>query len=372
MITFINPTKTINTNESDLKAYLAKYSFAGNGDIFEQSKHLFANNSCPNIEEFWQQFVVPLTNRMESNSSRSGVRFRDGLDPLLEYICSANYSLFVHLVSASDASADWNPLSLDTVFTRLASACDVFEALSIKFHILISECSGVPSKVVEGMSIDEFVEAAKEFWHDKYPTLKKYYVDIGSKVPQLFIPTGESILKEFFAKAPSRKEYIRTAQLIRSFRNAIVHDVRVGTLKGDANWPLAPKPEKVSDYRQWSQVERVAGNSDLIGKDFCDVRELCNEYITRLTNAINNLYEYIVKRFKEEFYSSERSALRDVFGIHFSFDGAALWAVGGAFTEMEESSSFQTQIPPITPVTVTPTTNISGVYEIRPGNAFDK
>ena len=64
------------------------------------------------------------------------IGFGEGIDPTLQYICGANYSLYVHLTFAKVILTKWDDTSLDAVYTRLASAFDLFEALVIKFDLL--------------------------------------------------------------------------------------------------------------------------------------------------------------------------------------------------------------------------------------------
>lgn len=336
------PLEPITIEKTKMREALQKFLFEKDGDKFERTHYLEANTHFPNIERFWQNFVIPLTNRFSIAPGSSRIRFREGIDPILQYISGANYSLFVHLVSARSAFANWSDLSLDTVYTRLASSCDVFEALAIKCHILICECSSMKSHSVEELTKEEFLSKAESYYDENYSKLKEYYLSIGKKVPPINIPTKTSILDEFLAASPDRKIYHTTAGHIRSFRNAIVHDVRVGSLIENEKM-LVPKPQSLHKYRNWFEVEHASGNPEVVARDFCEAKELCDNHITDLTKAINGLYGFILGRFIEEFYSTERAKLRDIFGIRFGENESPSTNLTPPAAMTELSHSFETK-----------------------------
>jgi hypothetical protein len=311
------PTQALTFSEADFRDLLNHNSFATNGDKREQAYHESVTKDFPKIEEFWQQFVVPLTNRIDSNSGNVSIGFRDGVDPRLQYISGANYSLFVHLAMARDIAQNWTDASLDAVYARLASAFDVFEGLVIKIHFLLLECRGEKSMLVQELSREDFLKHAEEYYLKDYSKLHEHYISVGKKGNPINIPTGKSVFGEFFKGHPKRSEYSTISGGIRALRNAIVHDVRVGMVATDAGEFLIPKPSKVQDYRQWSKVEAVARDEAKIASDFCEVKTQCHESVENAMRVINQLYEFIVDQFADEFYSEGRSTLREYFGIQF-------------------------------------------------------
>jgi hypothetical protein len=311
------PTQTLRFSEAEFRDLLNSNSFATNGDPREGAYHASVTKDFPKIEEFWQHFVVPLTNRIVSNRGQASIGFRDGVDARLQYISGANYSLFVHLAMARDIAKNWTDASLDAVYARLASAFDVFEGLVIQIHFLLSECRGEKSMLVEELSLNDFLRLAEQYYNKEYPKLHEYYVSVGKNVKPIRIPTGKSVFDEFFKGHPERSEYLTISGGIRALRNAIVHDVRVGMVATSAGEFLIPKPSKVQDYRQWSKVEAVARDAAKIASDFCEVKTQCHESVENAMRVINQLYEFIVDQFADEFYSEERSTLREYFGIQF-------------------------------------------------------
>lgn len=357
--TMNTPAQTLTFSEAEFRTWLESLSFANHGDKPEQDHHALLKDEFPRNELFWRSFVVPLTKRLSNDHAGPRIHFRDGVDPLLQNICGANYSLFVHLAFAKRILEDWNDTSLDAIYTRLASAFDVFEGVVIKFHVLLCECAGGKSPLLDELSRDAFLKLAGEFYDEHYPTLRQHYLTIGKKPPAIEVPTRPSLLNEFFKGHPRRAEYHTTSGQIRAFRNAIVHDVRVGMLTTEDGSTLVPKPSCVWKYRQWHQVQHAATDSSLVAKDFCEVKTQCQTDVCRSIEIINALYEVIVDRFKSEFFSAAPSRLRDYFGVTFAECGSAPPPARSRDVPIERSESFAAPRKQGNGVV---DTNISGVF----------
>ena len=296
---------------------------------------------------------------MDPKNTDTNIHFREGVDARLQYICGANYSLFVHLALANEIIKNWNDTSLDAVYARLASAFDVFEVLVIQFHFLICECRAIKSELVDGLSQEAFLKLAEEYYKSEYAKLRQFYISVGKKVPPISIPTKAALFGEFFKGHGSLKTYLTMSGQLRALRNAIVHDVRVGMLLNEAGELLIPKPSVVSNYRQWSKVQEVAGDAARMARDFCEVKTQCKSDILRAMQVINELYGFILEQFQEEFYSKDRSTLRDVFGIQFQDKPSAPLIIAEQI-EAHDSSSFKIYNPSNNPIP------LSGVYTPPP------
>lgn len=339
-----NPNKTLIFKEDDFRGWLGKNSFAHSGDFYEQKYHGLVLDEFPRNEEFWRFFVVPLTNRMDSKNTDPAIHFREGVDDRLQYICGANYSLFVHLAMAKKNSDEWDDASLDAVYTRLGSAFDVFEALAIQLHFLFCECRGIKSALIEELKLPDFLKYAEAYYNKHYSNLHQFYVTIGKNVPPIKIPTRDSVLEEFFTGCEGLKNYLNISREIRTFRNAIVHDVRLGMLKNKKGEFMIPKSSKVTDYRSWAKVLAVAGDEGKISRDFSEVKDQCKSEILRTMQILNVLHGFILNQFQEEFYSQERSAIREVFGIKFQ-SGASELPVVLREPQSYRSASYETSFP---------------------------
>jgi len=312
------PTDIKTFREGEFRRFVISKSFKMDGDSEEKKHWQLLQSDLPNNQEFWKSFVVPLTNRIDESAKNSSIRFREGVDPLLQYISGANYSIFVHFAFARVIMSNWNEMSLDAVYTKLASAFDVFEALAIKFHLLLCECRGSKSPLLSELSKDVFLKIASDYYDNKYHTLYDFYSKIGKKPPPIHLPSVTEIFDEFFHSVSARKDYRTVSGQIRAFRNAIVHDVRIGMLFHTDKSLLVPKTSEISKYRHWSNVETAGKDAAIIGKDFHEVREQCKKDIDRSVRVVNELYKFILEQFISEFYNTGRSKLRQWFGVHFT------------------------------------------------------
>lgn len=322
MDTMNPPAKRETRVRQEFRSWLKGVSFTNSGDRLERRYfHLLAD--FPRLEAFWRFFVVPLTERLKG---RQSIGFRNGVDPALRYICAANYSLYVHLVFAKIILTKWDETSLEAVYGRLASAFDVFEMLIIRFHLLMCECKKMKSPLLNELSEEGFLDLAKVFYHKNYESLFQLYLSVGKKPPSINIPSKGDIVNEYFKGNIYRSSHKTiSTQEIRQFRNVIVHDVRIGGFQiGDS--VLVPKSSVIQKYRQWSDIAKVAGDADVIERDFCEAKTQCAYEVDRTVNVLNALYEQILKDFEEEFYTPQRSTLRDLFGIEFKENACAVMA----------------------------------------------
>ena len=77
----------------DLTEGIMDYSLEKDGDKYEVRYWPILKNDFGNYEAFWAKFIVPMTMRTEGH----GIGLKNGIDPLLESIAMAHYSVFYHL-----------------------------------------------------------------------------------------------------------------------------------------------------------------------------------------------------------------------------------------------------------------------------------
>ena len=333
------PAQRETLNKDRFRDWLRTISFASSGDDLERRAfHLLSD--FPRLEEFWRVFVVPLTGRLKGIED---IECRSGVDPNLQSICAANYTLFVHLIAAKTTLTNWGETSLYTVYTRLGSAFDVFESLVVKFHLLLCECRGLKSPLLSELSEEAFVQRAKEYFQKKYHRLLELY-QIKGKAPMMNAPIDGDIFAEYFGDNSTGTTYGTISRQVREFRNVIVHDIHVGgiSVRGQT---LVPKTDKILKYRRWSDIQKVWGKEDIVAKDFCEVKTQCGNEIARTADVLNALYEKLLKDFNEEFYNPKHSGLRDLFGIEFKEDSIDVSISRERAIAARSSSSADTSIP---------------------------
>ena len=302
-----------------LEQLLNQATFRYYGDILERKYGHYLSRRFPRCEEFWRAFVVPLTKRIEVPGGKLGtdIYFREGVDARLKYIASAHYSMFVHLAYAHRHAARPRASSVEDAYTHLVSACDLAETVVENWHLVRLLCQGKPSKVLQQHSRQDFERLAGEWYDENYADLYEFYLSKGKSMP-IRIPGGDNLLQEYFGDVPVRKSYATLSNQIRTFRNIVVHNVKVGTLVTEEGTEYIPKISKISEYRTWEAIENVKDDEAIIERDFEEKKAHIKGSIQGLEARLNDLWEIVIRDFLEEFYSPERNQLREMFAINLS------------------------------------------------------
>lgn len=305
------------------RKFLNGISWQSNGDGYEKDYGHYISKKFPNCERFWQQFVVPLTERMSGypKGSISNIRFRQDIGPMLEDIAMIHYSGFLNLVYAHNHLENWMLSSLENIYTHLGSVCDLAETFLEKVYLLLLTCRGEQSHILQHLSRDEFLQMASDWYDEGYSTLYEHYLSKG-KSPPLRLPSRKNLLKEFLEnflkQGELRKRYARHSQTIRQFRNIVVHDVQVGKIiipiRGTPT-PLIPKPKEISHYKSWRDIFAVLNDRDRIMQDFVPIPQQIREDLETLEEILNQIWEFTISEIANEFYSPERESLREMYKI---------------------------------------------------------
>jgi hypothetical protein len=345
-------------NPATLPKYLQLASYKMHGDHYEQEFGHFLSGNFPNCESFWKIFVVPFTKRIEGypNQIAQSIDIRQNIDPRIEDIANAHYSMFLNLIFAHLHLENRKLSSLENIYTHLGSTCDLAETTIEKWYFLILNCQGKETKTLQKMSREDFLEKAGKWFDEKYPNLYNYYLSRG-KIPPFDLISRSDILVEYLEKkTASRKDYATHSQNIRHFRNVIVHDVKVGRIiNGIHEETLIPKPQVITKYRSWRNVLAVVNDKEIIEKDFAEQYKQAKEDLVLLEQILNNIWYILIKDFEEEFYSKERDTLRRMYDIEFSSDGPIILNIKG------NSPDISSKYPPP-----------SGTYTGEPSNIDDR
>jgi hypothetical protein len=313
----------MNVDPDKLKKLISDASFESHGDRHEKSFGYFFSDSFPRCERFWQLFVVPLTRRMEGypGDLSSDIRFRPEIAPQVQAIAAAHYSMFAHLVFAHIHLEKKMISALEDIYIHLASTCDLADAVAEKWYLLLARCREEEVYTLQKQSREEFLAHMGKWYDKEYPRLYEHWLS-KSKPPSLGLKVRKCILKEYFdssgCDAAKRKDYVTTSRLIRTFRNRMVHNVRVAKVDLKDGRTLVPKTKKINEYKTWQQVEAAAQNPALLEKDFVEQFTQSAADITSLETTLDRLWIRIIGDFEVEFFSEDRSALRDAFGLEFS------------------------------------------------------
>jgi uncharacterized protein YutE (UPF0331/DUF86 family) len=319
-------------NPATLPKYLQLASYKKHGDRYEQEFGHFLSGDFPNSESFWKIFVVPFTKRIEGypNQIAQSIDIRQNIDPRIEDIANAHYSMFLNLIFAHLHLENRKLSSLENIYTHLGSTCDLAETTIEKWYFLILNCQGKETKTLQKMSREDFLEKAGNWYDEKYLNLYNYYLSRG-KIPPFKLISSDDIIVEYLGKKTAcRNAYAQHSQNIRQFRNVIVHDVRVARIIDEKlGQTLIPKPQVIDKYRSWRNVLDIVGNKERIEEDFAEQYQQAKGDLETLERILNDIWKILIKDFEEEFYSKERDVLRKMYDIEFSSDGPIISDING-------------------------------------------
>jgi len=312
---------TFTVHPETFKNLINQAKFSTHGDKQERKYGNLITKKFPNYEYFWQIFVVPLTQRILVDDRVLGqdIDFRDGIDDELMHIASIHYSLFMHLIFAHQHIENQGPSWFEDFYTHLGTVCDLAESVLERWHLLRLRCQGEQSKILATLSRDEFLSLAGEAYDKDYENAYEHYLSKG-KFMAIKVPQGSNLVKEYFGKkSEERKDFVRTSQKIRTYRNIMVHDIKLARVN-DNEKIFIPNLDKVSKYRSWRKVEEATKNDDIFGKDFMEQIEHVTSALENLEKSLNALWSKLIQDVKEEWFSTNRDVLRQFAGINFSED----------------------------------------------------
>jgi hypothetical protein len=313
----------IQVDGARLEASLRKFTFQAHGDRFERQFGHYVVRRFPNCEGFWQVFVVPLTQRITSpRDNPDWIRFREGPDNRLEDMAMAHYSMFFHLAYAHLHCDAPRESSFEDIYVHLVSACDLASRILGNWYLILLECRGARSAVFEDLSREDFLQRAGAWYDDYYEDTRKYYLSKG-RTRAIRLVTEKDLLREYLGENQHWPDYRHQTDLIRTYRNVIVHDIRLGRIiprDAEADDYLVPKPEQIQKgrYRSWREVAEVADDQTIVSQHFGERYKLARASLSDLECVLNGVWDKLIEDLVEEFYSSERAALREKFDIELT------------------------------------------------------
>src|SRR6266540_2210201 len=142
------------------------YLLEKDGDKYEVRYWPILKNDFQNYEIFWAKFIVPMTSRTEKN----GIGLKNEIEPLLESIAMAHYTVFYHLGAAAEMHKSFNQEFSEDVLFHLSSATEMVERLIFILSKLESTLLG--TGLTSTLTDAEVSEIAAE-----YASSKRYAKD---------------------------------------------------------------------------------------------------------------------------------------------------------------------------------------------------
>lgn len=303
----------LKTDINSLKSKTNEFSYKSNGDYYEiQSGHL-VTDSFPNSEIFWKLFITPMTNRVEPNITNHNDKIRARLNITTDIvdISIIHYSVFLNLIYASTCLSTKHLSYFENFYAHLGSVCDLAEEFVTNLYFVTLECEEKETEVLQKLSKTKYLKLAGDWYDNHYSNAFTHYLRKGKTAP-FKILGRTNILDEYFESEKAWKDYCKLALQIRTYRNVIVHNTKIGshiTTQGI----FVPKKDKIGNYKKWHQVFDV--KDDKFKKDFIDRDSQMAQDLIDLKNALNNLWFKPIKHFDRLVYSDINPILLKKYNI---------------------------------------------------------
>jgi hypothetical protein len=307
----------LQTSGAKLKQILSGLHFANDGDAHERKYWVLFKERFPNCELFWRQFVAPMTRRIECPVDDPKRYERRGVSEELWAVGYLQYSLFLHLGYASDHLATPMPSSFCDFYSHLGSACDLVEDFLLQAYLLVLECRGLRSHVLQEMTREQFLQLAADWYDAHYAAVYQHYLSKGKGMP-MKMPTRASMVGEYLAGQPAWSDYLRYAQRIREYRNVIIHDVLIGEVIMSGGIRLVPRKEKIQTYRKLSTVFAAAKDPARLKTDFLVMHEQMLTDFAGLQKHLNALWVKVIADFDALLFTEQNPELLKKYDIRFA------------------------------------------------------
>ena len=258
------------------------------GDKYEIRYWELLKKDFPNYEVFWTQFIVPLTGRAEGR----GIGLKDGVDPLLENVAMAHYSVFYHLGVATELQAKFGQEFSEDVLFHLSSSTEMVERL---IFILVKLKAELQDAELLSKLTDEIVsKISSEYLSTKgYSNDFERFVKRGQAV-NVRLHNIDDVMKPFMQNISEQaaRDFVHwqnTANQIRHYRNTLAHNPKLGMLLADGEKIYIPKENVLHKYELWSDVIKQSDNDD-----FMLLSNLLSGFQKSLTKRSNSLWVYLI------------------------------------------------------------------------------
>jgi hypothetical protein len=293
-----------------IRAIILKSYFSNEGDVNERIYWPLLGQKFPNCELFWRLFVIPFTKRIESEVTdpNERIREREGISPDVFGMGLTHYSMFLNLVYAQQHFREPKISSFEDCYVHLGSACDLAEAFLCKVYLITLECSGVVSQALRELAKADFLKFAEQWFDLNYSKAHHAFV-VNQKPLVINLVNKVNLLDEYFRDDRYWGQYKSFTQLIRQYRNIIVHDTQIGRIINLNGIQLVPLKEKISTYKVLSNLFLARNNPVALEKDFADMKHLMFSDIEEFEGLLNQLWTKPLNDLTNLFYKDKNELL---------------------------------------------------------------
>lgn len=298
------------------------------GDDAERRFWGYLKHTFSNYEVFWATFVHPLREHPEK------VRLRSSVDPLLQLVAEAHYSVFHHLVTVHrfldrienlenpEKRCEEAALLFDAMLFHLSAATEMAEDFLFAWARIYEEVKDISSDDSFFSPWDEgrVMETAQRYFDAEYESNLEKFRNGGPPV-RIMLHNKSSVLhdkssplKGFLVRLgnqvdDARINFATQSRRVREYRNKITHNPVLGKLMKEKKlW--VPRRERIRDYDRWATVQ-TSSPHDVSG-DFVEATELVDALLHGTEKSINVLWQEIIPHLKK---LADSPKYRDMMGI---------------------------------------------------------
>ncbi len=121
-------------------------------------------------------------------------------------------------------------------------------------------------------------------------------------------PRDKILCRYFERQDHAWKEYKRFSRPIREYRNKVVHDVQLGTIRG-GKINLVPRMDKIQKYAAMTAIHDALKNPDILKTDFVVREEQMFSDFRNFKTCLNALWEKPIADLRKLLYEDRNAPL---------------------------------------------------------------
>ncbi len=279
---------------------MGKYLLERDGDPHEYFYASYILDHFPRYEVFWENFIVPWTNReFLPRTDPRWVQFKLNIPQFIEEICMAHYSVFRSLaffVIERAKHEDERNEYLRSSYVHFGHAIEMAYLVAVKIQIAQRETLLISAPLFEKKKTAEMVNKFNEFLQNEYEGRFKDYEL--KQIPVMHTVHGtRHFLNELITDGKTRKILRDYFSSVQEYRNKFAHSPLPGTLfridpATGQRIKLAIKKGRLNRYSLWTDIIHSSTHKF---DDFLPEDELLEQEFLELKKALNKLWEFYIK-----------------------------------------------------------------------------
>ncbi len=304
----------LKTNSNDLRSAVSEFNFSNNGDWYELKFGHDIIRTFPSIERFWQQYITPITKRIDKSADGADIHQRDNIAADIRDLASTHYTIFLNLVYAKESLRVKQLSYFENFYTHLGSAIDLTESFLEKVFFISLYCKGDRPRILTKLSEGKFLSIAKKWFEEQYPTTYEHYYSKGKHYPIKLIDKID-LLEEFYQKASIYKDFRKTSQSLREYRNIVVHNTQIAS-RFIGGKKYVPKRSKIQNYKKWTDVFDATAEQEK--NDFIFLDDQMDEDFIELTQKLEALWAKPIRIFDDLLYNTPHETILRKYDLEYT------------------------------------------------------